>query len=350
MKKIVITTSPRYEADLIESFCRHSLRFADMILVNVGVDHTDNTLEILHALKREGLNLEFYDPRGMPLEQCPLDMVRQAFTQYGADLVLPFDPDEFLFHVDGLNPRDELEKTPEDKQTLFEWETFVYSKEPDDDKRILSSYFHERRQLEPHPTFKTSIHKNFFFKHKPDLVEGRHKFIMAGTELSLPSQPSEKLRLAHYPLRGIGQAMSKVLTGRLYYISRRYSDKHGFQWIDIYESIKKTGSISREEMRSFSLYYGVRPEDRDKFTLKNEVLPVKYAAEPELKYTSYAQSNSHERILKDILVRTEEIVRYLIAQKEEYNHFFNWIKIRNYLVKTVTKIKRSIIKRTRKTG
>ena len=54
MKRIAVVSMVRNEADVIESFVRHCLSFADFIFV---VDHmsVDDTGDILKALMQEGL-------------------------------------------------------------------------------------------------------------------------------------------------------------------------------------------------------------------------------------------------------------------------------------------------------
>ncbi|MCI6101295.1 MAG: glycosyltransferase family 2 protein [Selenomonas sp.] len=55
-RKIVAISMVKNEMDIIESFVRHTLGFADLLII---ADHksTDRTREILEALRTEGLPL-----------------------------------------------------------------------------------------------------------------------------------------------------------------------------------------------------------------------------------------------------------------------------------------------------
>lgn len=56
MKKIVLVSMVKNEADIIESFVRHSLTYADELII---ADHqsSDGTWEMLQKLRAEGLPL-----------------------------------------------------------------------------------------------------------------------------------------------------------------------------------------------------------------------------------------------------------------------------------------------------
>jgi hypothetical protein len=60
---------------------------------------TDGTLDVLHALQREGLPLDVHEDRslGKFLSQRVNRLAQEfAVGQYGADWVLPLDADEFV--------------------------------------------------------------------------------------------------------------------------------------------------------------------------------------------------------------------------------------------------------------
>lgn len=344
MKKIVITTSSRYEDDIIESFCRHSLTFADMILINASIEHADNTLGILKALVAEGLNIVLYYPENpKATEDNVIKIIHSAIRDHGADIILPFDPDEFLFHIDGKNPREELEKIPDDRQLFLPWVSYLYEGEPNDNSRFLPDYFSKYRQ-DSFPTYKTAITKELFQKYKPLLTEGRHRFVDRSTRESLPAFTLEKLKLAHYPLRSVDQAIVKVATGKIYYISRQFSANMGFQWNDIYEEIKRYGSLSVEQVQNFSLYYGVPENHRSDIKLEEMPLPIGYYSKPRLLYTNYAHDLTPQFLIKSLLVRMEEIIRTMQERSKNYAYNTN-LSFSGRIKKIFLKWKRSIKKR-----
>lgn len=344
MKKIIITTSSRYENDIIESFCRHSLTFADMILINASIEHADNTLDILKALIAEGLNIVLYYPENpKATEENVIKIIHCAIREHGADIILPFDPDEFLFHADGKNPREELEKIPADRQLFLPWASYLYESDPVDDCRFLPDYFMKCRR-DAYSTYKTAITRELFKKYKPSLTEGRHRFVYRSTLESLPGLVSENLKLAHYPLRSIEQAIVKVATGKIYYISRQFSSDIGFQWNDIYEEIKRCGTLSVEQVQNFSLYYGVPENYRSDIKLKEMPLPIGYYTKPRLLYTNYARDVSQQYLIKSLLLRMEEIIRTMQERGKNYA-YANKLSFSGRIKKIFLKWKHSIKKR-----
>ena len=91
----------RNKADVIESFVRHTLRFADWLYIT---DHRseDATREILSALVSEGLPILviYYEQEGHAQSEIMTKQLYQAIDD-GADIVLPLDADEFLLSYDG---------------------------------------------------------------------------------------------------------------------------------------------------------------------------------------------------------------------------------------------------------
>lgn len=86
----------RNEADIIESFVRHTLRFVDELRL---VDHlsTDRTPEILKQLQAEGLPLivSRHSDTAQVQDILTARLAREAFAAK-AEWVLPLDCDEWL--------------------------------------------------------------------------------------------------------------------------------------------------------------------------------------------------------------------------------------------------------------
>lgn len=107
--KIVVVTITRIESDIIESFVRHTLTFADEILIYDN-GSADGTQDILQELCDEGLplvvwretgNVEFNHGERMT-ELCFMAKKRQA------SLIIPLDVDEFLVNTENTMPVREL--------------------------------------------------------------------------------------------------------------------------------------------------------------------------------------------------------------------------------------------------
>ncbi len=101
-KKIMVVSVTKIESDIIESFVRHSLSFADEILIADNGSH-DGAKEILDKLQEEGLPLHvktFAYRAEFNHAEMMLSLVREAVEDYSADIVLPLDVDEFLVNTE----------------------------------------------------------------------------------------------------------------------------------------------------------------------------------------------------------------------------------------------------------
>ncbi|MBR2215686.1 MAG: glycosyltransferase family 2 protein [Selenomonadaceae bacterium] len=115
--KVVVITVTKIESDIVESFVRHTLTFADEIII-ADNGSSDGTWEILQHLRDEGLPL--HCRRLLPKvefahDEMMLSLLWDALDNHGADLVLPLDTDEFLIGTEpGISCRDVLRKLPSD--------------------------------------------------------------------------------------------------------------------------------------------------------------------------------------------------------------------------------------------
>lgn len=116
--KIMVVAVTKIESDIIESFVRHTLSFADEILI-ADNGSFDGTQEILQELQGESLPIHWkrlpyraeFDHAGMMLS-----LVREAVEQYHADIVLPLDIDEFLVNTENeVSIREILQKLDSNK-------------------------------------------------------------------------------------------------------------------------------------------------------------------------------------------------------------------------------------------
>ena len=96
-RNIVAVSMVKNEMDIIESFVRHTLTFADRMII---ADHqsTDRTRDILGQLQAEGLPIvieTIYTARYAQAE-VTTRLMHEAADVYDADLILPLDADEFI--------------------------------------------------------------------------------------------------------------------------------------------------------------------------------------------------------------------------------------------------------------
>lgn len=101
MNRIVAISMVKNEAEIIECFVRHALTFADAMIV-ADQESFDDTGQILANLAAEGLPLTVrrIHRTGHIQEEVMNTLLAEAITDFGADIVVPLDADEFLVNTD----------------------------------------------------------------------------------------------------------------------------------------------------------------------------------------------------------------------------------------------------------
>lgn len=161
--KIMVVAVTKIESDIVESFVRHALSFADEILI-ADNGSFDGTQEILCRLQEEKLPVHWerlpyraeFDHAGMMLS-----LVREAVKQYQADIVLPLDIDEFLVNTEnGVSIRDVLQNL--DRAKVYHVHMYQYE--------LLSPYTDSSQFLLGQPCVREPL--NFGEKHRGKVIVG----------------------------------------------------------------------------------------------------------------------------------------------------------------------------------
>lgn len=298
--KIVVVSLVANSADIIESFVRHSLTFADEMII---VDHqsADDTVPILKKLKEEGLpiHLDEFDKAELPHGEIMTELSWRAVNELNADMVLPFDSDEFLIStVSGKTCREILEELRLDR--IYEIHHWLYAfakPDTDRDKFTLSRPAYRK----PTDTPKTFITRNFM-KHNPDFrfAQGTHYvFDTNYTTTKFPTTKlTESLHLAHYQWRSVEQVVSKVVDGWITNVAKysRYTINCAY-WGNHFREVLK-GKVPELLPKNF--------EDSFEFADLNE-----YSGEAETKYTSSSAADP----LKNLMVVAEKLAQAYIEEK-----------------------------------
>ncbi|GHS96319.1 hypothetical protein AGMMS50276_14500 [Synergistales bacterium] len=248
------------ESDIAESLCRYTLLFCDGIII-YDTYSTDNTKEIIQKMIAEGLPLYLMEEPESGYSAAINDMLRIAIERFHADLVLPVDADEFLFCQSGDNPRSVLEALEPETEYRIPWQTFVFTQSPNDNTRFLPTFFPYHREEEVVQTFKTVISRDLFQKYGCKFALGNHSILYPNQAAS--TVPVEDLSMllayAHYPLRGVYQAMSKCILFEYGLSMQIYRDYNkGFQYKEIFDAILQHGKLTIEEVKRFSIEYALK--------------------------------------------------------------------------------------------
>ncbi|WP_171034272.1 glycosyltransferase family 2 protein [Lichenicoccus roseus] len=212
--KVVAITRILDEADIVEAFVRHTRTLVDHHIFMDNGSH-DGTLQILAALKEEGLPISVYLNRCVSFNEANhlTHMYRQAILLHGATWVLCLDVDEF---VDDRAVAGGLRKLLSDmdkaetgldaiKVSMVE---YVATREDDPAEGVVPLRI--KRRQEPTRNCKVMVcggSANIDM----EILDGGHgiRRPTRGTR----TQPTEAVFLAHYAERSAFQYLAKVIRG-----------------------------------------------------------------------------------------------------------------------------------------
>ncbi len=215
MRKIVAIAMVKNEMDIIESFARHTLGFADLLIV---ADHksTDRTREILEALQEEGLPVLIEDVAAARHAQAETmtRLLWLAADTHQADLVVLLDADEFLLPTDEASVRDVLETLAIDDVCSLRWQRYL----PQSDDGIPAGVFALSvpllRAKEPEQGQKIIVRGDVVRRDHPGIAEGNHMILReGGMAHGYHGDFCDGLELAHLYWRSPAQICSKFAVG-----------------------------------------------------------------------------------------------------------------------------------------
>ena len=264
MKKIFVIALVKNESDIIESFCRYNLIYCDGILIQDD-GSSDDTKEIIQKLINEGLSIYWTNIAKLSVEN-KVEQAKVAINEYSANLVVPLDADEFLYHTDGINPRDLLEALHEDVEYQIPWRTYVYEKEPDIKLGFMPNNFKHYRNTvlenaQGHAG--TTLITKYLIKEKQvKLPIGAHwLFYPEEHQGSVKIECPKKLVCAHFPVRSKKQIRKKVIPFWLTKWARsdRVRDVLDVHQLGVlFNEIRDNGEVTPEKMTRYSIEYSVR--------------------------------------------------------------------------------------------
>lgn len=240
------------EADVIEAMVRHNVQFLDhMTFIDNG--STDGTAEILQALCDEGLPLEVrHDPTLGHIQTALVNQFVNGPNRDPAAYIFLLDGDEFLC-ADLPVFRAWLAARP--PSFVVEWKTYVPTRhDAVGEFNVLTRITHARCR-EPRQKFVKAVLS-------PD-EEGPLR-VRAGNHglrgRSLPLCP--EIRLAHFPVRSVGQLACKALLGAWNVQLRGRGRSEAMQWFDLADRIRSAGLPSTDDLQSIAARYAADREMR----------------------------------------------------------------------------------------
>jgi hypothetical protein len=248
----------RNEADVIEAFVRHHVEALDELIV---VDHrsSDGTAELLAALSAEGLPLSVRQEDSLAHRQDVIltALMREAARTRGADWVIPLDADEFLVADEG-DPREALAALAPDRAWAVDLRYYVPCPDDPPEDNVLRRIRHRLAVAGTFWTRKVIVPGALARGGRRSLSQGSHTLVDVGTGRWVPASFTDKLALAHYPVRSERQLAGKVLSGWPAHVARPDRPRSGaFQWKRIFGSTV-SGQLTAERLQAMAIEYPVR--------------------------------------------------------------------------------------------
>lgn len=280
MQKIYSISSVRNEADVIESFVRHSLTIVDGMVINENCS-SDNTLEILNELKKEGLNIDIRIDNKSNFSQSSTitELTEYVIEKHHPDYILALDADEFLFSEALTSPRELILSLDPMKVNKLKWVTFVYKRE--NNNSLFTPRKFEQRRIFNEEYCKSVLSKELF-KIGGRFSIGAHE-IMFSDEKRISNFTSNDLYIAHYPVRSPEQLICKVAVGVLNKLSiYSYDSGIGYHQLRIFDKLLELGEVSEKECENYSLYYAIK-ETSGRLRTSQKPLKLNYEPDPKIK-------------------------------------------------------------------
>ena len=215
-RRIVAISMVKNEMDVIESFVRHTLDFADEILI---ADHqsTDRTRAILEALREEGLPIVIEDVAAARYEQAEVmtHLLHEAADVHQADLVLPLDADEFLVPTGEKTVRTILEQLPMDDVRAIHWRRYAPKHKGDAgaDAFLLAAPLYRASKADDGQ--KVAVGGALVRREHVPLVQGNHGIVRTQEQQQTVMFGAfvEGVEIAHFFWRSPAQIQSKYAVG-----------------------------------------------------------------------------------------------------------------------------------------
>lgn len=252
------------EADIVEPFVRHNLRYVDRMYV---FDHNsiDGTSDLLTSLRAEGLSIELISSQGVLATGAKLqaEITTQLFyTVFARERIGTYvflDADEFLHHPDGkAGMLAELSELGHLTVMRVPWVTHVIPEKPHE------SYFSDPprtfgqvRRLETPQYFKATLNVGRPKLPSLRITKGNHD-IRYVSGASLPAVDARSLSLRHVPVRSEVQVFQKAVLGWLGTLRSHPDARHhriSHQQMEIFDLICNGPGISPETLHRLSCSY-----------------------------------------------------------------------------------------------
>ena len=213
MTRLIAVARLRNEDDIIEAFVRHHAAMVDRVIL-LDNDSNDRSMDILRALKAEGLPLTVFHCASTTFVEATHNtfLLRQA-AALGADWVLCLDSDEFIDQrstPDGL--RAYLAALPPSVACLHVDMVNYQPTAADNPEEATVPRRIAWRSAAPNGAMKVFVRARLAMQ-GATIEHGNHNVTLNGRPVR--ARHDDHLILAHFPMRSGWQMLVKAIVGRL---------------------------------------------------------------------------------------------------------------------------------------
>lgn len=313
--KIVSITQVKNESDIIESFIRYHLNIVDeMIILENG--SSDETPIIINNLIKENLPIKLINDSDFYYTQDikTTALLNKAVKEYGADLVLILDVDEFIINDNNENPRKILESINLKNYYLIKWTTYIPTPNDDYNIKFIPQRITHRRDENLEQFYKVIVPKDIVNQYDIKVAMGSHDLIIEGADKSKLIKKDLNLKIAHFPLRSKEQCISKISIGWPNIIAINIENQPwSFHWKILFDNLKKNNDITLDDLEDFAKNYALTNHLND-IEIKNQPISLDFCKNIEIKWDY--DYNYLRNILENYVYFAEEIVSYKRKIKE----------------------------------
>lgn len=312
--KIISVTQVKNESDIIESFIRYHINiFDEMIILDNG--SADETVFIIHKLIDENLPLklikpgDFYHSQNIKLTS----LINMAVNEYGADIVLPLDVDEFIISKNPINPRELIETLSQEHYYLVKWITYIPTPQDNYNIKFIPKRITHTRDENLEEFYKVIVPKDIVNMYDVKLSKGNHDLIFNNVDKSKLVKKNLDLNIAHFPLRSKQQCISKIANGWPNTVAVNVDNQPwSFHWKILFDEIKENNDITLEDLEYYSKNYALK-EQLDNIEIKNNPMNLDFCKNTEIKY------DFKYNYLRNILDNYVYFAQKLVSFKRKFN-------------------------------
>ncbi len=236
---IIAIAAVREEADVAESFVRHTLRFVDRLYIT-DRGSQDGTAEVITALVQEGLPVRLFHTWEQGGAQILTKLMHRAFLD-GADFVLPLEPDGFLLGASHEEMRRALASLQKDRVYSLMRYTADVEKPPEVGVFYFAGTFSRSKNPEPQP--KVLVGRVAWEKTKLRLSDEAYHALVGEGRRVVP-EPLYGLYVTRFPWRSLRQMKHKVAQAWLSHVAKNSVYAGGAHAYDVlFRAIKAGGPV-----------------------------------------------------------------------------------------------------------